>query len=153
MATGDRSTALQLLTIEEFTAARRPVTLLSATGRVTAHDLPRLFDQLLVHIRHGRRHLLLDLTEADVATDEMAGMLHEVRCGAQLHGCSFGVVGVAADLSSSPRFGLEGGLACYASLSRPQHAKRRRPRVITRPQCDVLRVGRRGPVTLGKQAI
>ncbi len=115
MAAANDPSGLRLLTIEEFTAARRPVTLLSATGRVTGGELPRLFDQLLVHIRHGRRHLLLDMAEADVATDEMTEMLCDVDRRARLYNCSFGVVGAGVDVSPRLRTGHDHP-AFYRSL-------------------------------------
>lgn len=56
---------MQLNSIEEVTGRGDPVTLTACVGSLTRTEARRLRDQLLLSLRYGPRHLLLDLSEID----------------------------------------------------------------------------------------
>jgi anti-anti-sigma regulatory factor len=56
---------MQLNSMEEVTSNGEPVTLIACVGSVTRLEARRLRDQLLLNLRFGPRHLLLDLSEVD----------------------------------------------------------------------------------------
>jgi anti-anti-sigma regulatory factor len=102
-----RGPALQVQTLEEFTATGAAVTLIVCSGWLSGTEGPRLRDQLLVHMGHGPRHLLLDL-QAVTAVDHVAtAMLVSVNLRARIAGCSFSLIGagprVLEQLTSTPR--------------------------------------------------
>ncbi len=79
-------------TLEEFTSKGSPVTLLICSGWLTGTEGPRLRDQLLVHMRHGPRHLLLDLADTAAIDDGAAKILLRSHHLALTAGCSFALV-------------------------------------------------------------
>jgi anti-anti-sigma regulatory factor len=76
--------ALQLQLSEEFTRSGVPVTLVVCSGSLTGEDGARLRDQLLVVLRHGPRHLLLDLAEATTFDNAAAATLIDTHRRAPL---------------------------------------------------------------------
>jgi anti-anti-sigma regulatory factor len=79
-------------TLEEFTSKGAPVTLLICSGWLTGTEGPRLRDQLLVHMRHGPRHLLLDLENTTAIDGEAIAVLLRSHHLALVAGCSFALV-------------------------------------------------------------
>jgi anti-anti-sigma regulatory factor len=79
-------------TLEEFTSEGAPVTLLICSGWLTGQEGPRLHDQLLAHMGHGPRHLLLDLAETASIDHEAASILLRSHHLAVIAGCSFALV-------------------------------------------------------------
>jgi len=92
--------ALQLLVLEEFTASRVPVALVVCAGSLTGPDGTRLRDQLRVQLRHGPRHLLLDLSQATGFGDTAAAILIDTARRAPAARCSFGLVAPAEEVLS-----------------------------------------------------
>jgi len=90
--------ALQLQLLEEFTRSRVPVSLVECSGSLTGPDGTRLRDQLLVVLRHGPRHLLLDLAGVTGFDDVAAAILIDTHRRAPAAGCSFGLVAPAEDV-------------------------------------------------------
>jgi anti-anti-sigma factor len=84
---------LQVQTLEEFTSTGAPVTLIVCNGRLTGTEGPRLRDQLLVHMGHGPRHLLLDMAAVDAIDHLGTAVLVSVNGRARSTGCSFSLVG------------------------------------------------------------
>ena len=66
---------LRIDVIEDETAAGDAVTLVACTGSVTAGQAERLHDQLDVQLRHGPRHVIVDLLQVAELSAEAAGML------------------------------------------------------------------------------
>jgi len=121
---------LQLQILEEFTRSGVPVTLVECSGSLTGPDGTRLRDQLLVVLRHGPRHLLLDLAQVTDFDDVAAAILIDTHRRAPAAGCSFGLVAPAEDVLT--RLQLTGlppvpGLAHHArtGLERPGTPDRR----------------------------
>ncbi len=109
--------ALQLQLLEEFTSSGVPVTLVVCEGSLTGEDGARLRDQLLVQLRHGPRHLLLDLAEVTGFDDTAAAILIDAHRRAPAGGCSFGLVAPAQDVVSRLRLtGLHRFLVWHATL-------------------------------------
>jgi anti-anti-sigma regulatory factor len=79
-------------TLEEFTSKGAPVTLLICSGWLTGPEGPRLHDQLTVHMRHGPRHLLLDLADTADIDHAAAAILLRSHHLALTAGCSFALV-------------------------------------------------------------
>ncbi len=124
--------ALQLLVLEEFTASRVPVALVVCAGSLTGPDGTRLRDQLRVQLRHGPRHLLLDLSEATGFGDTAAAILIDTARRAPAARCSFGLVAPTEDVLSRLQLtGLHRMLSWHetlqqalAALERPSKASR-----------------------------
>ncbi len=109
--------ALQLQVLEEFTRSRVPVTLVECSGSLTGEDGARLRDQLLVQLRHGPRHLLLDLAEATGFDDVAAAILIDAHRRAPAAGCSFALVAPAEQVVARLRLtGLHRFLLWHATL-------------------------------------
>jgi anti-anti-sigma regulatory factor len=85
--------ALQVQTLEEFTSTGAAVTLIVCSGWLTGTEGPRLRDQLLVHMGHGPRHLLLDLSAVGAVDHVAAALLVAVNLRARLAECSFSLIG------------------------------------------------------------
>ncbi len=118
--------ALQLQVLEEFTRSGVPVTLVECTGSLTGEDGARLRDQLMVVLRHGPRHLLLDLAEATGFDDTAAAMLIDARRRAPAAGCSFSLVAPAGAVVARLRLtGLHRFLVWYATLEQALDALER----------------------------
>ena len=83
---------LQLHSIEEFTATGMPVTLMSCVGTLSADDISRLRDQLRVQMRHGSRHLLLDLTDVTSADRLIAALLADANSQARAAACTLTLI-------------------------------------------------------------
>ncbi len=66
---------LRIDVIEDETAAGDAVTLVACTGSVTAGQAERLHDQLDVQLRHGPRHVIVDLRQVAELSAEAARML------------------------------------------------------------------------------
>jgi anti-anti-sigma regulatory factor len=81
-------------TLEEFTGSGAAVTLIVCSGRLTGFEGLRLRDQLLVNMRHGPRHLLLDLAAVTAVDQGAAAILVAVNRRARRAGCSFSLIGV-----------------------------------------------------------
>ncbi len=109
--------ALQLQLLEEFTRSGVPVSLVVCEGSLAGEDGTRLRDQLLVVLRHGPRHLLLDLAEVTGFDDVAAAILIDARRRAPAAGCSFGLVAPAEDVVTRLRLtGLDRFLVWHATL-------------------------------------
>ncbi len=109
--------ALQLQILEEFTRSRVPVTLVECSGSLTGPDGTRLRDQLLVVLRHGPRHLLLDLAQVTDFDDVAAAILIDTHRRAPAAGCSFGLVAPAEDVLTRLQLtGLHRFLVWHATL-------------------------------------
>ncbi len=109
--------ALALQLLEEFTRSRVPVTLLVCSGSLTGEDGARLRDQLRVQLRHGPRHLLLDLSEATSFDDAAAAILIDAQRRAPAAGCSFDLVAPADDVVARLRLtGLHRLLTWHSTL-------------------------------------
>jgi len=109
--------ALQLLTLEELSPSGVPVTLLSCSGSLTGEEGDRLRDQLLVHTRHGPRHLLLDLDDVPTIDDVGVVVLVDVHRRARAAGCTFGLVAVSANVLTRLRLtGLQRVLTLHPTL-------------------------------------
>jgi anti-anti-sigma regulatory factor len=94
---------LQVQTLEEFTSTGAAVTLIVCSGWLTGNEGPRLRDQLLVHMGHGPRHLLLDL-QAVTAVDHVAtAILVSINMRARFAGCSFSLIGAEPRVLESLR--------------------------------------------------
>ncbi len=100
---------LQVDSIEEFAADGTPVTLLACIGTMSAPDSYRLDDQLDVCLRHGPRHVILDITEVRLADPAAAAVLNRAHQQAGAAACTFTVVTprrgivVGVDLNGSNR--------------------------------------------------
>jgi anti-anti-sigma regulatory factor len=104
-------------TLEEFTSKGAPVTLLICSGWLTGPEGARLHDQLLVHMRHGPRHLLLDLAETAEIDDEAAAILLRSHHLALVAGCSFALVAPGHRVLEQLRmFGYSGVLQPFRTL-------------------------------------
>ncbi len=90
--------ALQLQLLEEFTRSGVQVMLVVCAGSLTGEDGARLRDLLLMGLRHGPRHLLLDLAEATNVDNAAAATLIDTHRRAPAAGCSFGLVAPAEDV-------------------------------------------------------
>jgi anti-anti-sigma regulatory factor len=97
---------LQLHSIEEFTGSGVPVTLLSCVGTLSRDDSSRLSDQLRVQMRHGSRHLLLDLTDVTSADGLIALLLAEADRQARAASCTLTII--APDRHAVPGLDLRG---------------------------------------------
>jgi len=145
--------------LEEFTASRVPVALVVCAGSLTGPDGTRLRDQLHVQLRHGPRHLLLDLSEATGFGDTAAAILIDTARRAPAARCSFGLVAPAEDVLSRLQLtGLHRMLNSHetlqqalAALERPSKASRAsasppvrgRPFQPGRPPCVMARAPQR----------
>lgn len=87
-----RPPLLQVTSMDEFTGNGEPVTLVACVGALSRVDAGRLRDQLLVQIRHGPRHLLLDLSDIDMIDDIAAAMLTDIHRRARTARCTFQLV-------------------------------------------------------------
>ena len=108
---------LQLHSIEEFTGSGVPVTLVSCVGTMSRDDGSRLRDQLRVQMRHGSRHLLLDLTDVTQADGAIAALL--VDAARQAGACTCTLTVIAADRRAIPGLdlgGLSRAIAIYPNL-------------------------------------
>ena len=108
---------LQLHSIEEFTATGVPVTLMSCVGTLSPDDSNRLRDQLRVQMRHGSRHLLLDLTDVTSADSLIAAVLADANGQAQTAACTLTLI--APDRYAVAGFdlgGLNRALPVYPNL-------------------------------------
>ena len=113
-----RSLMLQLHSIEEFTATGVPVTLMSCVGTFSDDDSSRLWDQLRVQMRHGSRHLLLDLTDVTSADRLDAALLADANSQARAAACTLTVI--APNLYAVPGLdlgGLNWALPVYPDLT------------------------------------
>jgi anti-anti-sigma regulatory factor len=109
---------LQLHSIEEFTGSGMPVTLVACVGTLSGDDGSRLRDQLRVQMRHGARHLLLDLTDVSSADGLIAALLVDAERQARASTCTLTVI--AADRQAIPGLdliGLNRTLAIYPNLT------------------------------------
>jgi anti-anti-sigma regulatory factor len=84
---------LQVQTLEEFTSTGAAVTLIVCRGWLTGAEGPRLRDQLLVHMGHGPRHLLLDLYAVTAVDHVATAILVSVNLRARFAGCSLALIG------------------------------------------------------------
>ena len=109
---------LQLHSIEEFTAAGTPVTWLACTGTLSPDDSDRLRDQLWFQMRHGPRHLLLDLTDVDSADWSCVALLTDADRHARTVTCTLTVIiGDRRTVAGLDLDSLSGGLAVYPDLA------------------------------------
>ncbi len=109
--------ALQLQLLEEFTRSGVPVTLVVCSGSLTGEDGDRLRDQLLVVLRHGPRHLLLDLAEVTNFGDVAAAILIDTHRRAPATGCSFDLVAPGENVVTRLQLtGLHRFLGWHATL-------------------------------------
>jgi anti-anti-sigma regulatory factor len=108
---------LQVQTLEELTSTGAAITLIICRGSLTGAEGPRLRDQLLVHLGHGPRHLLLDL-QAVTAVDHVAtAILISVNLRARFAGCSFSLIGAKPWVLAQLRPNARGGIvARFSSL-------------------------------------
>lgn len=109
---------LQVHSIEEFTGTGVPVTLLSCVGVLSREDGSRLRDQLRVQMRHGSRHLLLDLTEVTSADGLIGALLADADRQARAAKCTLTLI--AANRHAVPGLdlgGLNRALAVYRNLT------------------------------------
>jgi anti-anti-sigma regulatory factor len=95
-------------TLEEFTASGAAVTLIVCSGWLTGPEGLRLRDQLLVNMRHGPRHLLLDLAAVTVVDHLGAVILVAVNRRARRAGCSFSLIGAQPRLVEQLRSNARG---------------------------------------------
>ncbi len=114
------SLQLQLQLLEEFTRSGVQVTLVVCAGSLTGEDGARLRDQLLVVLRHGPRHLLLDLAEATNFDNAAAATLIDThppgpRCWLQLR--PGGAHRGCRDAAAADRAAPVPGLARHAGTS------------------------------------
>jgi anti-anti-sigma regulatory factor len=110
---------LQLHSIEEFTRSGVPVTLMSCVGTLSRDDSSRLSDQLRVQMRHGPRHLLLDLTDVTSADGFMVLLLTEADRQARAATCTLTIIN--PDQHAVPGLdlgGLNRALAVYPNIVR-----------------------------------
>lgn len=97
---------LQVTSLDEFIGSGEAVTLIACAGPLTRLDANRLRDHLLVQLRHGPRHLLLDLSDVDAVDDGAAAMLTDVHLRARATRCTF--ILVAPSQAVSDRLKLTG---------------------------------------------
>jgi anti-anti-sigma regulatory factor len=109
---------LQLHSIEEFTGSGVPVTLVSCVGTLSRDDGSRLRDQLRVQMRHGSRHLLLDLTDVTSADGLIAALLADAGRQARASSCTFTLIAPGRRaISGLDLGGLNLSLAVYPNLT------------------------------------
>jgi anti-anti-sigma regulatory factor len=109
---------LQLHSIEEFTGSGVPVTLMSCAGTLSPNDSSRLRDLLRVQMRHGSRHLLLDLTDVTSADGLDAAVLADANRQARAATCTLTLI--APDRHAIPGLdlgGLNWALPVYPNLT------------------------------------
>jgi anti-sigma B factor antagonist len=106
-----------VLTLEESAHFGAPVTLLTCSGSLVRDEATRLLDQLLVHTRHGRRHLLLDLGRVAQIDHVGAAALMNAHRRANRTGCTFGLVATSPQVLARLRIShLDSLLALHPTL-------------------------------------
>jgi anti-anti-sigma factor len=109
---------LQVSSLDEFTGNGEAVTLVVCAGALTRIDAGRLRDQLLAQLRHGPRHVLLELSEIDSIDDVAVAMITDMHRRAGSARCTFDLVAPSQPVQSRLRLtGLNRLLHIHTNLT------------------------------------